>query len=379
MPLSKQEAELPLFGFFKALRKSGFVLGIDDYALLWESWNGGFGLENSQELYRLCRSLWFKPGQSIGSFEALFKTCWKEIMQQAGVSDKDPVLPKPEAPRPELTPNQPTPSVAKAPEVKPLEQENSSNKPSPEAGMQYVSLRLGGSEGQKQQLGALPAQEVPTFMFHGRYQPINPRQASLTLGFLRQKYQKPGSEELDLDATIESIARDGHFFAPVMKPTLHYRNDVLLLVDHGGSMVAFHAFGDLLATALPGEATTLYFHDVPEGYLYRDPVFSEGISFEELKGKFKGKKPPVLIFSDGGAARGKYEPEMVRSMARVIQEIQPFSGPIAWVNPVPQNRWEKTSAQYLNTLVAPMFEANEAGLAGAVRVLRGKGRRSANG
>jgi uncharacterized protein with von Willebrand factor type A (vWA) domain len=113
--------------------------------------------------------------------------------------------------------------------------------------------------------------------------------------------------------------------------------------------------------------------------VYNDPGFGTGIALEALRVRYSGKKPPVLIFSDGGAARGKYQPELVASLSETLKEIRTFSGPIAWINPVPKSRWEKTSAQYIDERVVPMFEATEQGLAGAVRELRGKQKRQIRG
>ncbi len=42
----------------------------------------------------------------------------------------------------------------------------------------------------------------------------------------------------------------------------------------------------------------------------------------------------------------------------------------AWLNPMPRNRWEKTTAEDIARIV-PMFSVNREGLNDAVNILRG--------
>ncbi|MEL7532081.1 MAG: hypothetical protein AAFN10_12260, partial [Bacteroidota bacterium] len=91
---------LPLYRFFQALRKANFALGVSDYGLLLEALNGGYGLQSEADLLRLCRTLWFKPGQSWELFQTQFYQALAETQQttQQEISpitdEKDLVLEK---------------------------------------------------------------------------------------------------------------------------------------------------------------------------------------------------------------------------------------------------------------------------------------------
>ena len=108
------------------------------------------------------------------------------------------------------------------------------------------------------------------------------------------------------------------------------------------------------------------------GYLYRDAALAQGLSIADLARHYQHRKAAMLIISDGGAARGGYDPDRVRATQTALQQLRPMSQGLAWLNPVPVNRWEGTSAAYIGRLLLPMFEANESGLYKAVNVMRGK-------
>ncbi|WP_199247722.1 hypothetical protein [[Phormidium] sp. ETS-05] len=55
---------------------------------------------------------------------------------------------------------------------------------------------------------------------------------------------------------------------------------------------------------------------------------------------------------------------------KFIRQFQQRLRYMAWLNPVPQERWGKTTAGQIANLI-PMFECDRLGLKNAIKVLRG--------
>ena len=90
----------------------------------------------------------------------------------------------------------------------------------------------------------------------------------------------------------------------------------MLLIDRDGSMVPFHALSQRLAeTALRGgrlgSADIYYFHNCPIEYLYCDRHHQEAEAISSILNLIS-ERTAVLIFSDGGAARGGHSPDRVK-------------------------------------------------------------------
>lgn len=148
-----------------------------------------------------------------------------------------------------------------------------------------------------------------------------------------------------------------------------------MLLDIDGSMVAFRRLGDRIKeTAMRGgglgRSHLYYFHNCPVDYLYRD---RERLEYVELEQVLHGLSPIyscMLIFSDAGAARGGYSEERIELTEKFIRQFQQRLRYMAWLNPVPQERWGKTTAGQIANLI-PMFECDRLGLKNAIKVLRG--------
>ncbi|WP_235006847.1 hypothetical protein [Calothrix rhizosoleniae] len=68
-----QMNELPLQELFTRLREAGLVLGIDEYQLLLQSLQGGFGIADKVTLKRLCQTLWVKSAEGKAVLEYHFE------------------------------------------------------------------------------------------------------------------------------------------------------------------------------------------------------------------------------------------------------------------------------------------------------------------
>ncbi len=79
----------------------------------------------------------------------------------------------------------------------------------------------------------------------------------------------------------------------------------------------------------------------------------------------------MLIVSDGGAARGYRRLERIQATTEFLLDIGQKTNHIAWLNPMPQNRWNRTSAQLIAYRV-PMYPMNNQGLSNAIDTIMGK-------
>jgi uncharacterized protein with von Willebrand factor type A (vWA) domain len=178
---------------------------------------------------------------------------------------------------------------------------------------------------------------------------------------------------LDVKMTVEEATKQGFFLQPVYRRRERNHAHLLILVDQEGSMTPFHRFSrDLVETAQYESSIERvevgYFHNLPAEYIYQDCFLTNKIKLETVLNQCDSETR-VLIVSDGGAARGYRHRERVSATTEVIWEIQQHTNLIAWLNPVPQPRWNSTTAKIISHLV-PMFSMNQEGLIQAITTLQ---------
>lgn len=206
------------------------------------------------------------------------------------------------------------------------------------------------------------------------YYPVTRRQMRQSWRNLRMLVREGSADELDISATVEKMSREGIFLGPVLMPRRVNRARLVLLLDQGGSMAPFHSLTrSLVETAQRGgklgRAGTYYFHDYPANYLYRDAARSNAMSLSDALAEIDDRAA-VLVVSDAGAARGNLEAERIQRTLEFIQRLRQSVRHCAWLNPMPAERWQGTSAAEIARTV-PMLEMNRRGLDQAIQVLRG--------
>ncbi len=208
------------------------------------------------------------------------------------------------------------------------------------------------------------------------YFPVTRRQMKQSWRHLRRFVRQGLPTELDIEATIEQVVRQGVFLEPVMIPSRVNRTELLLLIDHKGSMVPFHALSQRFAdTALRGgrlgKASIYYFHNCPTKYLYCDQSRRQAEPVADFLAQMRPERSAILIFSDGGAARGGFSLERLELTQKFLAQLKQRVRYIAWLNPMATERWFGTTAGEIAHLV-PMFEVSRQGFDGAIDVLRGR-------
>ncbi len=354
--------ELPLLDLFTRLREAGLPLGIDEYRLILEALQKGFGTTNQEALAELCRTLWVKSKDEEHLFNYHFQQVMSAFVPAPTSSEKSDTsdtktTKSTSQPKPEQTENTPI-SVTVSSELIEVEDE-----------MQVAEAV---------QITTSNSDEIAENRFTqtDEYFPVTRRQMKQSWRHLRRFVRQGLPTEFDVEATIERIGQQGMLLEPVMVPSRVNRTELQLLIDQKGSMVPFHALSQRLAdTALRGgrlgKAGIYYFHNSPAKYIYRDTARQKAEPVSDFLAKLRPECSAVLIFSDAGAARGGYSLERLELTEKFLYQLKQRVRYIAWVNPMATERWFGTTAGEIARLV-PMFELSRQGLDSAIAVLRGR-------
>jgi uncharacterized protein with von Willebrand factor type A (vWA) domain len=206
------------------------------------------------------------------------------------------------------------------------------------------------------------------------YWPVSRRYLAYAWRYLRRPLADGPANVLDLSATVEKAAREGFFLTPVYQRRGRNQAHLLLLVDQDGSMVPFHRLmREMIETASEknalGQVEVFYFHNFFAETVYADPLLSERVAVGEMHAHCD-EETSVLIVSDAGAARGFRRLERISATTKLLGQLKLRTRLIAWLNPMPQGRWEGTSAQMISRLVR-MLQMNPDGFSAALDVVRG--------
>jgi uncharacterized protein with von Willebrand factor type A (vWA) domain len=385
--MSAQPApEFFLKTLYAQLRRRDFPLSPMDYEALRAAMRAGFGWSSTSDLRALCCALWAKSRDERGIVSALFD-------QLASV----PAWDLDEAPAKER-------SIAQPGSAGGIETEAT---PPPDLPLEPRPPVVAKSR------GTLPAIEIASesltarhFVFEPQY-PITFRQVAQVWRRLRRPARFGAATELDMDATVRRRLRVGTAVPPVFVPPRRNTARLLILCDRKGSMAPYHAFCDEVMAAIIQSgrlesSALLYFHDTPEtgggaeltalydlegmrpridpilsriaplrsGFVYGDPDLTEPVALADV---LAGLPPGVriVILSDGGAARGRYDVERLAATAALLKALSAAGGRCVWINPISrESRWRGSTAAELARYV-PMYPMTSLGMNRAVNTLRG--------
>lgn len=401
---------LPLYHFFERLRVNEFPLGIGEYQRFLVALRGHLGLTidgytklvqewsryattgilpsdfPKDQLQRLAKLLWLKPDQSLQVFEELFDECLPMDFP------KPTVIKEPEPVAPTSGTNTPTDPVEK-PEIpddlKPRPDQNLPERPAEEAAIEEkkdisvpVRVALHTEESETTlHLKQDTETETSKFLFTSNYYPIDRRKAHQNLKQISSYGYGQASADVDIDGTIQKTISQGFFSDAVFKKLKVNTTSLLLLIDGQGSMAAFEQLTNNIKTEaeealMPNKKImsktmkSFYFYNVPGEYLYTNKTHTAHESLSRVVAAMKGRTAGVIIVSDAGAARSRYNPYRVNATRAFLKKLHASTSRIAWLNPFPKERWTNNSAEAIAEYVA-MFEATEGGIKHAIDFLKG--------
>lgn len=317
--------ELPLLDIFNSLRqRHGLPLGVDEYLAVLRSLQAGFGVGSRQELEQLCCMVWAKSEEESRLILRLFEQMWRYSPAESGNEGK-------RSPDSTLSPS-PSSTLAESDEL----EIHPSLTPEPVQAVQAVRSSRRDRELKR-----------PRYSLLTEYFPVTRRQMKQSWRYLRRPVREGVPIELDVEATVAKMGREGILLAPVLMPQRSNRTDLVLLIDQEGSMVPFHALSrQLVETAQRGgrlrQTRVFYFHDYPDEYLYRHPALLNAQPISEVLEEI-GERAAVLIVSDAGAARGNFDQERVDRTQAFIERLKQSVRYYAWLNPMPNECWRHTT------------------------------------
>jgi len=346
---------------FTRLRRRGVVLGVAELLDVFRALEGGFGAGEDEALKRTIRRLWCRNP----SEEAELDAAWEE--ESSGFAPRGSSTHAAMVP-----PQPPEPTGGPRDTAIPPREQSGPEVPEPGEPAHWSPLPL-------RALAPLDLEGGDPDLLADR--PISRRAMAYAWRHLRRPLPDGPPDVLDVEATIAQAERQGFLLAPVYRRRLRNHAHLVLLLDQNGSMAPFHRFTrDLLETARD-ESTirrveAVYFHDLPTLHdrnttpgVHLDPHLTRPGDWDTLAAGCSSETA-ALIVSDAGAARGSWDPERVRLTVRFLGWLRRLTTNVAWLNPMPTDRWAATTAEAVAHLI-PMYPMDTEGLGRALDVLRG--------
>ena len=377
------------------LRRRQLQVGIEDVQALRLSLRAGFGLSSRDELRELCVTLWAKSPVEAQVVRAAFAnldnlTDWtvEDVVRQAA----------------DLPGGQGLAAGSMEEEDAREVREQSSGQDESGRAEAGTVQRLGtdpGSSPDALRTGASGRGLVLVPQY-----PLTSREVAQAWRHLRRPVRSGPAIELDIDATIKERSRRGVATPPVLVPRRRNAVRLLMLIDRYGSMTPFHGYVDHVVGAIRNagridDVQVAYFHDLPGTLVDRSPLEQMGDPFGpdldgvlDLIGPLRGGRvyqdqgltvplsldwllarqaghTAVLVISDAGAARWQFDVVRLHDTVGLLKVLRAGTGHMAWLNPVPADRWGQTTAGQVARYI-PMFPFSRRGLYQAVDALRGR-------
>ena len=211
---------------------------------------------------------------------------------------------------------------------------------------------------------------------------LGTRNIKVALRRLRRFAREGAPEELDLDDTVRSTARNAGWLDLKMVPERHNAVKVLLFLDVGGSMDDHVKICEELFSAARTEFKHLeyfYFHNFVYETVWKDNHrrHNERIPLLDILHKYAHDYKLVLVgdatmspyeiaYPGGSIEHHNEEPGAVW-----LQRLLEVYGHAAWINPQPQDRWGYYESIGLTRqlLGERMYPLTLAGLEAAMRAL----------
>jgi uncharacterized protein with von Willebrand factor type A (vWA) domain len=190
--------------------------------------------------------------------------------------------------------------------------------------------------------------ELSKFSLTPNQMPLPQRTVLDSWQLLRRPLREGIRDELDLDATIRRITREGYFSDLVMRPVKSKRVELIVLVDDGNVMLPFRPALQPLVNAVETQqitpATLYRFTTYPDEYLYDWKQPTQAIALDQVLAKMHPRRTIVLIWGDAGATQTNPLDEHCKGLMTFLTRLSPCVRSLIWLNPLPPHRWVGTLA-----------------------------------
>lgn len=244
-------------------------------------------------------------------------------------------------------------------------------------GFSRGGMRVGGNSGGRQGMALMQA-GARKYAGYRDDLVLDTRQMAVALRKLRAFARDGAPDELDVDETIASTARNAGELEVVTRPPRRPNTRVVLAMDVGGSMDPYAAvMSRLFSVASQAthfkELRTYYFHNCVYGKLYATPQLTGGVTVPELVATV-GRHHKLVVVGDASMApyelairtdaEGRYKGDGQEGLTWLMQLAQHFERNV-WLNPEPVSTWRSGSIAMI-AQVFPMFSLTVEGLGEAV-------------
>ncbi len=384
--------------FFYHLRGYGLKVTITEWLALIRALAIGYSRADLHVFYNLARCLMVKREADFDNYDRAFASFFMGVENHFDISDELlEWLSKPELPR-ELTDEER--AKLEALDLDELrerfkelldeqkERHDGGNRwigtggtsPFGHGGEHPTGVRIGGSGGGR---SAVQVATDRRFRNLRSDRILDTRQIGLALRRLRKLGKDEGPEELDIDETIDSSARNAGEIDLVFRPPKRNRIKLLLLIDVGGSMDPHTLLCERLFSAAHKanhfkKFEFKFFHNCVYENLYTDISRWKGAPTSRILKRLDHTWSVCLVgdawmspyeLTHTGGAIDYYHSNQVTGLdwLRKFRDRCPNS---IWLNPEPRRIWNAPTIHLIRQ-VYPMFELTIDGLTEGIDVLRG--------
>jgi len=378
---------LPLYPFFTLLcQHPDFSLGLAEYEcaldVLGKQPEKYFTVDDPKrkKLLNLCKLLWLKPNQNTKLFEKLFYLAYEESAKELTLSLHDLFE---DAIEDDQRDDKATVSDESLLKDNPIDLAVLDNDEFTQS--LFLNFQSGAGTGKYSH-----KKVEKSFLFIQNYIPFQWRQLRQVWRFFKSnKGESVATDEIDINASLKRIADYGGIIRPIYKMSKLNKATLITLIDHQGSMTAFKQISLAIAESarFAGIKNNIYFfNNLPQLGNYSEYenkkyfVFENVAHTKQIMLDIVMRNNPtagVLIISDAGSAGGNYSTGRINATTVFLQEIYKYTLNVVWVNPMPENRWDGSSAYDIRKLT-DMFEATPEGLKKAILIFKGKVKTNSN-
>jgi uncharacterized protein with von Willebrand factor type A (vWA) domain len=388
-----------LISFFQTLKNAGIPVSIKEYLIMLEALNARIAFASVDDFYLLSRtclvkdekyfdrfdrafSAWFSEMESIDDvINALIPEEWLRAAVEKYLSEEDKAKIESLGSLEELL-------DAFRQRLEEQEKRHSGGSkwigtggtsPFGHSGHHPEGIRIGG-ESRNQR--AVKVWEERQFQNLDDSVAIGTRSIKMALRRLRKFARSGANEELDLDDTIRSTARNAGLLDIRMVPERHNAVKILVFFDVGGSMYPYVKTCEELFSAARAEFKHLdyfYFHNFFYDFFWRDNQRrrTETIPTWEILNTYQrdykviivgdASMAPYEVVSVGGSVEYMNRESGVTWMTRLLENFEK----VIWLNPTPKAHWGYTqSIGLIQELVEDhMYPLTLEGLDSGVRYL----------
>ncbi|MEO6268886.1 MAG: hypothetical protein ABIP08_01130 [Lautropia sp.] len=388
-----------LIDFFLHLRAARLPVSIKEYLILLEAIGKGVIGQSVDEFYHLSRATLVKDERNFDKFDRAFGVYFKGLQSIPGIDLDLPLDWLQRQFQREFTAEEKAAIEAMGGLEQLLErlrQLLEEQKGRHEGGSKWIGtngtspfgnggynpqgIRVGGpSAGNRT---AVKVWEQRSYRDYDDEVELGTRTIKIALRRLRRFAREGAEDELDLDGTISSTARNAGYLDIRLRPERHNTIKVLMLLDVGGTMDDHITRTEELFSAAKSEFKHLefyYFHNCVYDFVWKNNRRrqAERLMTWDLLRKFNSDYRLVLvgdatmspyeILQPGGSVEYNNEEPGAVWLQRLAERFPKF----AWLNPEPEGVWEyRQSISVIRQLMANrMYPVTLAGLERAMRDL----------